>query len=152
MSRYRHRPYARTKQARPVQLDPVDAVGWFSTQILDFARRLDIGGRDLDVVEEAAERYVNEHDAVRVDQFHWESNKRAHYQGTGREIWEQSPRLQRIREIRRSNLQDCSTCSKLPYCGRCHAQALVEDGDILGPSSAACAYAAALEDAAQRGA
>ena len=30
------------------------------------------------------------HDAVRLDQFHWESNKRAHYLGTGREIWEQS--------------------------------------------------------------
>lgn len=69
-----------------------------------------------------------------------------------REIWERSPHLQRIRAIRRSDLQECSTCSKLPYCGRCHAQALVEDGDILGPSSAACAYAEALEDAARRGA
>jgi radical SAM protein with 4Fe4S-binding SPASM domain len=69
-----------------------------------------------------------------------------------REIWEQSPRLQEIRAIRRTDLTICSTCSKLPYCGRCHAQALVEEGDILGPSSAACAYAAALEDAARRGA
>jgi radical SAM protein with 4Fe4S-binding SPASM domain len=69
-----------------------------------------------------------------------------------REIWERSPRLQRIRAIRRSDLQECSTCSKLPYCGRCHAQALVEEGDILGPSSAACAHATALEDVARRGA
>ena len=69
-----------------------------------------------------------------------------------REIWERSARLQRIRTIRRSDLAVCSTCSKLPYCGRCHAQALVEDGDILGLSSAACAHAAALEDAARRGA
>jgi radical SAM protein with 4Fe4S-binding SPASM domain len=69
-----------------------------------------------------------------------------------REIWERSPRLQRIRAIRRSDLTICSTCSKLPYCRRCHAQALVEDGDILGPSSAACAFAAALEDAAEKGA
>jgi len=69
-----------------------------------------------------------------------------------REIWERSPRLQRIRAIRRTDLEVCSTCSKLPYCGRCHAQALVEDGDILGPSSAACAHAAALEDATRRGA
>jgi radical SAM protein with 4Fe4S-binding SPASM domain len=60
--------------------------------------------------------------------------------------------LKRIRAIRRSDLSTCSTCSKLPYCGRCHAQALVEDGDILGPSTAACAYAAALEDAAKKGA
>jgi len=69
-----------------------------------------------------------------------------------REIWEQSAHLQRIRAIRRPDLSECSTCSKLPYCGRCHAQALVEDGNILGPSSAACDHAAALEDAARRGA
>ena len=68
------------------------------------------------------------------------------------EIWEQSPELQQIRSIRRSDLQTCSSCSKLPYCGRCHAQALVEDSDIWGPSSAACAFASALEDAARRGA
>ena len=69
-----------------------------------------------------------------------------------REIWEHSTHLQQIRSIRRSDLLICSTCSKLPYCGRCNAQALVEDGNILGPSSAACAYAEALEDAARRGA
>ncbi len=46
--------------------------------------------KDLDLVEEAAERYVQEHVAVRVDQFHSEANKLAHYVGTGREIWEQS--------------------------------------------------------------
>jgi cysteine synthase A len=49
-----------------------------------------VSPRDLELVEEAADHYVKEHDAVRVDQFHWESNKRAHYLGTGREIWEQS--------------------------------------------------------------
>lgn len=69
-----------------------------------------------------------------------------------REIWKESPTLQRIRAVRRSDLSKCSTCAKLPYCGRCHAQALVEDGDILGPSSAACAFAEALEGAARRGA
>lgn len=46
--------------------------------------------KDLELVEQAAERYVRDHGAVRVDQFRWESNKRAHYLGTGREIWEQS--------------------------------------------------------------
>jgi radical SAM protein with 4Fe4S-binding SPASM domain len=69
-----------------------------------------------------------------------------------REIWERSAHLQRIRAIRRSDLPECSTCPRLPYCGRCHAQAWVEDGDILGPSSAACAHAAALENATLRGA
>ena len=49
-----------------------------------------VSPQDLVLVEQAAQRYVEEHNAVRVDQFHWESNKRAHYHGTGREIWEQS--------------------------------------------------------------
>jgi radical SAM protein with 4Fe4S-binding SPASM domain len=69
-----------------------------------------------------------------------------------REIWENSTLLHQIRRIRRSDLSVCSTCSRLPYCGRCHAQALAEDGDILGPSSAACDFADALEEAARRGA
>lgn len=42
------------------------------------------------MVEEAAEQYVRDHDAVRVDQFHSESNKPMHYTGTGRETWEQA--------------------------------------------------------------
>ena len=49
-----------------------------------------VSPRDLELVEEAANEYVEKHGAVRVDQFHWESNKRAHYLGTGREILEQS--------------------------------------------------------------
>ncbi|MFQ5589879.1 MAG: PLP-dependent cysteine synthase family protein [Phycisphaerae bacterium] len=49
-----------------------------------------VSPRDLELVELAAEEYVEKHGAVRVDQFHWESNKRAHYWGTGREIWEQT--------------------------------------------------------------
>lgn len=49
-----------------------------------------VSPKDLELVEQAADQLVAEHNAVRVDQFHWESNKRAHYEGTGREIWEQS--------------------------------------------------------------
>ncbi|NOZ79555.1 MAG: radical SAM protein [Acidobacteria bacterium] len=67
-----------------------------------------------------------------------------------REIWETSPWLAKLRKIRRQDLRGCATCSRLAYCGRCHAQALVEDGDILGPSSAACAYAEALEQVVKR--
>ncbi len=63
-----------------------------------------------------------------------------------REVWEGSPWLAKIRAIRRSDLPVCSTCPKISYCNRCHAQALVEDGDILGPSSWACNHAAALEE------
>ena len=69
-----------------------------------------------------------------------------------REIWETSPWLDRLRNITVADLHTCSTCSKLAYCGRCHAQALVEDGDLLGPSKNACDHAAALERAARRGA
>jgi radical SAM protein with 4Fe4S-binding SPASM domain len=62
-----------------------------------------------------------------------------------REIWEQSPWLQQVRSIRRRDLATCSTCPKLSYCGRCHAQALVEDGNLLGPSSSAQQRAEMLE-------
>ncbi|MCG6964802.1 MAG: radical SAM protein [Acidobacteria bacterium] len=71
---------------------------------------------------------------------------------TFREIWEGSAWLERIRDIRRSDLPVCSTCSKHSYCGRCLAQAMVEDGDLLGPSQAACDHAEAVERALRCGA
>jgi len=43
-----------------------------------------------------------------------------------------------IRSIRFGDLPVCSSCPVATHCGRCMAQALVEDGDILGPSSWAC--------------
>ncbi|MEE2775412.1 MAG: SPASM domain-containing protein, partial [Acidobacteriota bacterium] len=52
-----------------------------------------------------------------------------------REIWESSPWLRKIRSIRKKDLHTCNTCDRLKYCGRCHAQALAEDGDLYGPSS-----------------
>jgi radical SAM protein with 4Fe4S-binding SPASM domain len=64
---------------------------------------------------------------------------------TFREIWEGSPWLQKVRGIRRRHLDPCNTCSKFSYCGRCHAMAMVEDGNLLGLSSAACAHAEIVE-------
>ncbi len=64
---------------------------------------------------------------------------------TFREIWEGSPWLQKVRSIRRHHLDPCNTCDKFSYCGRCHAMAMVEDGDILGLSSSACAHAELVE-------
>ena len=61
-----------------------------------------------------------------------------------REIWLESPWLARLRALRRSDLRVCGACARLAYCGRCHAQALAEDGDLLGPSTWACEHAAAL--------
>lgn len=54
-----------------------------------------------------------------------------------RDIWEQSPWLNQVRSIRKRDLHTCDSCQRLSYCGRCHAQALIEDGDLYGPSSAA---------------
>ena len=51
-----------------------------------------------------------------------------------RAVWEGSEWLQRIRSIRRHDLPTCGSCTRLGYCGRCQAQALVEDGDLYGPS------------------
>ncbi len=69
-----------------------------------------------------------------------------------REIWEGSPWFQRLRSITPQSLKKCSTCTKLDYCGRCHAVALVEDGDLLGPSKSACDFAEAIERRHLRGA
>ena len=62
-----------------------------------------------------------------------------------RDVWENSPWLNKVRSIRRSDLHTCKSCSRLPTCGRCHAQALVEDGDLYGPSSYAQERAEILE-------
>ncbi len=62
-----------------------------------------------------------------------------------REIWEGSPWLNKVRDIRAKDLHTCNTCDKLAYCGRCHAQALMEDGDLYGPSSYARERAAVIE-------
>jgi len=62
-----------------------------------------------------------------------------------REIWEGSRWLNTVREIRANDLHTCNTCDKLSYCGRCHAQALMEHGDLYGPSSYARERAEVIE-------
>ncbi len=62
-----------------------------------------------------------------------------------REIWEGSEWLNTVRGIRRQDLHTCRDCAKISYCGRCHAQALVEDGDLYGPSRFAQQQAEVLE-------
>ncbi len=62
-----------------------------------------------------------------------------------RQVWEHSPWLNEVRSIRRRDLHTCKDCSKISYCGRCHAQALVEDGDLYGPSTFAQQRAELLE-------
>jgi radical SAM protein with 4Fe4S-binding SPASM domain len=64
-----------------------------------------------------------------------------------RDVWETSPWLQRLRAITPSDLVPCHACPRLAYCARCPAQALLEDGDLLGPSRWSCEHAGALERA-----
>ncbi len=64
-----------------------------------------------------------------------------------REIWQGSPWLRHLRSIRRQDLETCGTCHRFAYCKRCPAQALLEDGDLLGPASWSCRRAEAVEQA-----
>lgn len=68
-----------------------------------------------------------------------------------RVVWEESPWLAHLRALRRTDLRVCADCGWLATCGRCHAQALAEDGDLLGPSTWACERAAALDPLPPRG-
>jgi radical SAM protein with 4Fe4S-binding SPASM domain len=69
-----------------------------------------------------------------------------------REVWEGSRWLRRVRSLRRRDLNGCASCARYDYCGRCPAQALVEDGDLAGPAREACARAEIVERAAGAGA
>lgn len=64
-----------------------------------------------------------------------------------RSVWEHSPWLQYLRGLRVRDLETCSTCSRLAYCSRCPARALVEEGNLLGPHRTACAVADLIERA-----
>jgi cysteine synthase A len=52
------------------------------------SREGQVSGRDLELVEEAAQRITRERGAFRADQFRHPGNFRAHYLHTGPEIWE----------------------------------------------------------------
>ena len=56
------------------------------------------------------------------------------------EIWHRSTKMREVRSILIRNLHTCSTCAASQFCARCPGQALVEDGDLYGPSSAACEH------------
>ena len=63
-----------------------------------------------------------------------------------RQIWREAPLLERMRKLTWGDLDECNRCEVRPYCSRCHAMALVEDGSIDGPSSEACRHAVILRD------
>jgi len=64
-----------------------------------------------------------------------------------RQIWTQSPVFQKLRTRRFGQLSVCGTCPRSGYCRRCSAIALLEDGDLDGPSSRACHIAELVERA-----
>jgi radical SAM protein with 4Fe4S-binding SPASM domain len=60
-------------------------------------------------------------------------------------IWRHSPEMLKIRQLRMKDIRGCNDCPHLPWCARCPGLAYLEDGDLLGPSSAACWMAEARE-------
>jgi radical SAM protein with 4Fe4S-binding SPASM domain len=54
-----------------------------------------------------------------------------------KEIWE-SPFFKKVRCIEFENLKECQECDFSYYCDRCSGLALLETGDLLGPSPNEC--------------
>jgi radical SAM protein with 4Fe4S-binding SPASM domain len=57
------------------------------------------------------------------------------------EIWNNAPALERIRNVRESELPICASCVIRLYCERCPGLAWMEGGDLLGPYERACSLA-----------
>ena len=62
------------------------------------------------------------------------------------EIWRGSPQLQEVRNLRWASIAECNRCEVRPWCQRCHGMALLEQGEIRGPSLEACRHAVAVRD------
>jgi len=58
-----------------------------------------------------------------------------------RQIWDGAAVLERIRNVRESQLPLCSKCEIHSYCERCPGLAWMEGGDLLGAYERACALA-----------
>ena len=57
------------------------------------------------------------------------------------EIWKHAPALERIRNVRESQLPLCANCGIRNYCERCPGLAWMEGGDLHGPYERACSLA-----------
>jgi radical SAM protein with 4Fe4S-binding SPASM domain len=64
------------------------------------------------------------------------------------EIFE-SDKARAVRELQWGNLHGCRVCELARRCSRCHAIALAETGDALGPHPSACAKTRAAAQAAR---
>src|SRR5262249_30652770 len=56
-------------------------------------------------------------------------------------IWKNASALERIRNVRESELPVCSNCEIRSYCERCPGLAWMEGGDLLGAYERACTLA-----------
>ncbi|MBM4440908.1 MAG: radical SAM protein [Candidatus Rokubacteria bacterium] len=63
-------------------------------------------------------------------------------------LWRGAPRMLEVRAIRVRDLHTCAGCEAAAFCTRCPGQALVEDGDLRGPSLASCEHAMASAEMA----
>ena len=59
------------------------------------------------------------------------------------EIWDSEP-LQKLRKLEIDDLPICSKCKMLSICNRCPGLALLEEGNLFGPSKVACTIAGAI--------
>jgi radical SAM protein with 4Fe4S-binding SPASM domain len=66
---------------------------------------------------------------------------------TFEEIWTGSEELDEVRDLRWAKISECNKCELRSYCQRCHGMALLEQGDMQGPSLEACRHAVAVRDA-----
>ncbi len=62
------------------------------------------------------------------------------------DIWFGSEKLDEIRDMRWAKISECNRCEVRSYCQRCHAMALLEQGEIGGPSLEACRHAVGVRD------
>jgi len=62
------------------------------------------------------------------------------------QIWRGSTELAEVRDLRWAKLAECNKCELRSFCQRCHGMALVEQGEIRGPSLEACRHAVAVRD------
>ncbi|MDD5084857.1 MAG: radical SAM protein [Candidatus Omnitrophica bacterium] len=69
-----------------------------------------------------------------------------------KKIWSSSqPLLNSLRNIYAyGDLPDCSRCSLITHCRRCHGIAYLESGNFAGKSESACRYAKILKNVNQR--
>lgn len=57
------------------------------------------------------------------------------------QIWKTSPTLRKIRSMKPADASSCQKCELKQFCCRCPGLALLEDGDLYGPSRIACQQA-----------